>query len=113
MLTEHSSRWIEAGITRPLTGITLDDIPYILKCVTLDSVILKQKAELDQFVDGLEAAGVLKSIQKYPGLWSPMFVASGAQQLTAGMLGFWEVGGLPGRISGFIFGWTLILLRRS
>ena len=43
------------------------------------------KAEIDDFVKGLDDSGVLSHIQKKPDLFRPLFVESESQQLTTGM----------------------------
>ena len=74
---------LECGYTKPLATLKIADIPQLIKNTVLHSTILKIKSELDQFVAGIEAAGVLSAIRKYPHLFSPLFVSSGSA-LTAG-----------------------------
>ena len=54
----------------------LDDVPKIINSVAMHSIILKAKAELDQFVSGLQKAGILPAIQSYPEFFRPLFVSS-------------------------------------
>lgn len=63
--------------------LTCNDVPHVIKCACMDSVVLKIKSELDQVVNGLEAAGVLRAIRRYPDLFKPLFLA-GENILTAG-----------------------------
>ncbi len=52
----------------------------------LHSTILKVKAELDQFVAGLNEAGTLSAIKMYPGMFERLFVASQTPSVTAGVV---------------------------
>lgn len=74
---------LECGLTKPLATLKMEDIPQIVKSASLHSTILRIKSELDQFISGLESAGLLPAIRKYPDLFSPMFEYQGAT-LTAG-----------------------------
>ena len=78
-----SDTLVDCGFNKPISKLTRDDVPHLLQSVALHSVILKVKAELDQFISGLDKAGVLTFIQKFPSLFQPMFVAS-HKQLDAG-----------------------------
>ena len=50
----------------------------------MHTTILKVKSELDQFMAGIQEAGTLHVIQKYPEYFRPMFVASVTDPLNAG-----------------------------
>lgn len=52
--------------------------------MTLNGTIVKIKAVLDQFMVGLQKAGVLASIQAYPQLFERLFVHT--CKLNSGML---------------------------
>ena len=69
---------LECGFTKPLLKLTLDDVSQLINSATLHSTLLRIKSELDQFLDGLNQAGVLHSIQQYPDLFHPLFVCSGS-----------------------------------
>lgn len=75
---------IDCGCTKPLAQIKISDVPYLVKSVALHSTVLKRKAELDQFMDGLEEAGVLPSIKLYPNLFESLFVKPNTLSVTAG-----------------------------
>ncbi len=47
-----------------------------MKCVALHATILKIKGELDQFVAGLDEAGVISAIKTFPTLFENLFVQS-------------------------------------
>ena len=58
-----------------------------LKAALLDyHCLLKVKAEMDQFMDGLNDVGVLEYIRKYPDLLKPLFTDCSHKPLTAGQL---------------------------
>ena len=71
---------IDNGCCKGLAQLKKDDVRQLVRNASLSSTILKIKAELDQFMAGLDEAGVLHVIQKYPDLLRPMFVASGASR---------------------------------
>ena len=75
---------VENGCCRNLVGLEKVDVPHLVETASLGCTILKIKAELDQFIFGLDEAGVLHTIQKYPDLFKSMFVASDDKPLTAG-----------------------------
>ena len=52
----------ESGFTKPLALVTMDDKITMVQTVTLHYVLLRNKAELDQFCDGLTALDVLSAI---------------------------------------------------
>lgn len=76
---------LSCGFNRPIAGLLLSDIPQIIKCVSLHSALLVIKAELDEIIKGLDDAGVLKAVQRWPQLFKPLFVHQ-TVQLKAGML---------------------------
>ena len=57
-----------------------------MKSTALHATLLKVKAELDQFMTGLQEAGVLHAIQAYPNHFRPLFVADAVKPMTAGEL---------------------------
>lgn len=77
---------IETGCSKGLARLKICDVPQLVKNTALSCTVLKIKAELDQFMAGLNEAGVLHVIQKYPDLLRPMFVASESDSLSAGMI---------------------------
>ena len=76
---------VDHGCSIGLTQLTKADIPNLLKSTSLNCAILMIKAELDQFVKGLDEAGVVHMIQKYPDLFQQVFVTSETTSLSAGM----------------------------
>ena len=74
---------LEHGCSKGLINLKKCDVPGLVKNMAIGCNLLKIKAELDQFMDGLNEAGVLKYIQQHPKLFRPMFVAQ-ANPLCAG-----------------------------
>ena len=77
---------IESGCSKGLAQLKQCDVPQLVKNAALGCTVLRIKAELDQFMAGLDEAGVLHIIQKYPDLLRPMFVASETDLLCAGKM---------------------------
>ena len=76
---------IESGCSQNLVQLKESNIPQLVNNAALGCTVLRSKAELDQFMAGLDEAGVLHVIQKYPDLLRPMFVAFETDPLCAGM----------------------------
>ena len=81
---DNSALFIESGITSALALVKTEDKDSIVKTVALHHVLLKTKAEIDQFCDGLKALGVLELLQKNPLLFQQYFCLDGAHHMTAG-----------------------------
>ena len=77
---------VNSGVTKPLSNLTLADVPLLVQCAARDNTILRIKSELDQVTSGLCDAGTLQAIRKYPDFFEPMFVASDRNSLSAGRL---------------------------
>lgn len=68
----------------PLALVTLEDRNTIVKTVALHHVLLKCKAEMDQFAQGLCALGVLEAMKAHTSLFAEYFSADGLSSLVAG-----------------------------
>ena len=68
----------------PLAFITIDDRDTIIQAVALHHVLLKSKAEMDQFAMGLTALGVLDAVRANSALFEDYFLLVGRQSLGAG-----------------------------
>lgn len=67
----------ETGYRKPLTSLTLSDTSS-LKAVLVDyHCMLKAKAAMDQFSDGLQRLKCHDLMQRFPNLLKPCFVSSG------------------------------------
>ena len=81
---DNASILLETGYHKPLSTLTVTDVPMLCNALRSHHGIIKVKAELDQFCEGLETLGVLQSVKKHPNLMRPLFVASSYVQLTRG-----------------------------
>ena len=77
---ENDTLIIETGYRKPLCRLTMEDVPG-LKQTLRDHVLVKVKAELDQFCEGLNTLGVLEKMKRYPSLMAPLFTDSGKKEL--------------------------------
>ncbi len=64
----------ETGFRQSLLNITLLHKEVLKTTLREYNAIIKTKAEIDQFSQGLEQLGVLKCIQKHKNLIAPLFV---------------------------------------
>ena len=72
------------GYRKAICYLRLDD-KVRLKAALIDyHCLLKVKAEMDQFMDGLADCGVLEHIRQYPDLMRPLFTDCSHKPLTAG-----------------------------
>ena len=74
---------INSGYSRPLVAVTSRDVPQLINGVLLHTVVLSLKAEMDQFLSGLNEVRVGQMIQRCPDMFRPYFVAT-RSQLSAG-----------------------------
>ena len=80
-------RFYQAGITVPIPLLTVDKKSSIIQMTCLNE-LLKIKAEIDQFKEGMECLGVVTAIQRYPDLLRSFFTIGKETPLTAGILSF-------------------------
>jgi len=83
---DNASLFLESGLTIALPLVRMKDKERIVRVVTLHQVLLKSKAEMDQFSHGLKALGVLDSLQQSPHLFRSYFTLDGVEPMTAGTL---------------------------
>ena len=76
-------RFYQAGITKAINLLTINDKDNIIRMVCI-SELLKIKAEIDQFKEGMESLGVATAIQRYPDLLRGFFTIRKKTPLTAG-----------------------------
>jgi len=84
LATDNCALLIESGLTMPLALLTVHDKDTIVQTVALHHVLLKSKAEMDQFAQGLSALGVLDAIKDHSNLFECYFSADGVSTLVAG-----------------------------
>ncbi len=88
LMSEYFAILLDCGFTKPSTSVVLADKMEIVQTISLHQVILRSKAELDQFAEGLDSCGVLKAITNFPGLTKTFFTIGGRPQLTSGSYSF-------------------------
>ena len=72
----------ECGVSRPANSYKVDEKNTIIELMTLRSVILTRKAQLDQVAEGLSENGFLQFLQKDPSNAKKLFVCK-KRHLTA------------------------------
>lgn len=68
----------------PLSRVTLDSKDTIMEIVSLHHVLLNSKAEIDQFLTGLSALGVLAAMKANPELFESFFSMGSSSTPIAG-----------------------------
>ena len=81
---ENADILIGSGLTVPLSLVTLDDKDTIIEVVSLHHVLLNSKAEVDQFLTGLLALGVLGAVKANPQLFEIYFCKGRSSPPVAG-----------------------------
>ena len=84
---EHESALLETGYSKPLHLICLEDKESIINVVTDYHCIIKPKAPMDQFLEGLECGDVAEAMKVYPAIMKSLFCPS-ASDLTAGIYNY-------------------------
>lgn len=84
--TCHFCELMDYGVTKPCTSITFEDKHTIVQSITLHHILLKSKAEADQFSEGLSCLGTRDYIMKYPHLLQQFFTRDGVERHTAGKI---------------------------
>lgn len=83
MAHENSCLLIDVGVTQMANTLDISMKPVIVKALTI-SHVLRCKAEIDQFRDGLNCLRVLDCIKAKPEIMKVYFTAP-AIPITAGM----------------------------
>ena len=80
------STMIDCGFVKPFSSVNLEDRADIVQSISLHHVILRSKAEMDQFTDGLRSCGVLDEIKQNSNLTRSFFTIDGKPpKLTTGI----------------------------
>ena len=83
-MDEAAELLLSTGFRKPLCSLAMED-KECLRSVLLDyHCLLKVKAEMDQFAEGLKSLGVLDMLKRHPDLFSSLFVDGGSTPLTPG-----------------------------
>lgn len=72
------------GFRKAVCDLTLEDTAIIKSSLIDYHCILKVKAEMDQFLEGLESLGIIDAIKSQPEVMKPLFVAEISKTITAG-----------------------------
>ena len=75
---------LETGYRKPLSKTTVVDKQEIISSLIDYHCMIKVKAVMDQFIEGLSVLGVLDAIKENP-LWFEPFFVSREEPLTASM----------------------------
>lgn len=79
------STMIDCGFVEPFSSVKMQDRVDIVQSISLHYVILRSKAEMDQFADGLRSCGVLDEMQQNSSLTRSFFTIDGnPPKLTTG-----------------------------
>ena len=70
---------LETGFAKPIHTLRLDDRPGIVSMLKTFHCLIKVKAQVDQFVEGLSVLKIDKYIRDYPDILRPLFVNDTAQ----------------------------------
>ena len=76
---------IKSSLTMPLAFVSLHDRDTIIQTVALHHVLLKSKAEMDQFLVGLAALVVLDAMRANSDLFKDYFIVDGRPSLGPGV----------------------------
>lgn len=84
-IDEGASLLIETGYRKAVCSMTLSDRPTVLSALLDYHLMIKVKAEMDQFKEGLQTLGFLEAVQSDPSLWDEYFLDK-TLPLTAGII---------------------------
>lgn len=70
---ENQSILLEAGCHMVLSSLKLSDKANLLSIMIDYHCIIKPKAAIDQFVEGLSSTGVMHYVQHYPNIMKALF----------------------------------------
>ena len=83
-IDEGASLLFETGYRKAVCSMTLSDRPAVLSALLDYHLMIKVKAEMDQFKEGLQTLGFLEVVQSDPLLWDEYFLDK-SMPLTAGI----------------------------
>lgn len=84
-IDEAASLLNETGYRKAVCSLKLSDRPSVIGALLDYHLMIKVKAEMDQFKDGLQTLGYLEILQSNPSLWEDYFINAN-QPLTTGSL---------------------------
>lgn len=83
-IDEASEMLLSTGYRKALSRLSLEDKANIRAALLDYHCMLKVKAEMDQFGEGLADAGVLQYVKQYPGIMKPLFTCDEYKPVSAG-----------------------------
>ena len=83
-IDEGATLLYDTGYRKSLCSLKLSDRHAVLGALLDYHLMIKVKAEMDQFKEGLQSLGYLECLQSNPSLWKEYFLDSSVP-LTAGM----------------------------
>ena len=84
MCEEATDQLHQSGYRKPLCRLDLNDKNTLKSALVDYHCLLKVKAAMDQFCDGLQRVGALQLVRTHPKLLKPLFVADTSRVLTPG-----------------------------
>ena len=84
MCEEATDQLHQNGYRKPLCRLDLNDKNTLKSALVDYHCLLKVKAAMDQFCDGLQQVGVLQLVRTHSKLFKPLFVADTSRALTPG-----------------------------
>ena len=73
-MDEAATMLADIGYRKPVTKLTVTDTEALKSALVDHHCMLKVKAYIDQFIEGLEVLGIMTVVRKYPGLMKELFV---------------------------------------
>ena len=64
----------ETGYRKPVCSLKLADKPSILAALLDFHLMIKVKAQMDQFKEGLHTLGFYEVLKSNPSMWEPYFM---------------------------------------
>ena len=83
-IDEAADLLLATGFRKPLTKLQVADRAMIKSSLLDYYCLLKVKAEIDQFSEGLEDLGLLAMMKRQPSLFKPLFVCNDSACLLPG-----------------------------
>ena len=95
---------LETGYRKALSSLTVEDLIGIKRTLRNFYMLLRVKAEIDQFLEGLSCLGVLDQVRSHPMLMQPLLIPSEKCKLSKGNQGSMQlpyIGGSWGQVCPF------------
>lgn len=80
---ENETVLLETGYHMVLSSLKTSDKANLLSLIIDYHCIIKPKAAIDQFIEGLQCSGIMHYVQHYPDIIKPLFCKP-KSPLTAG-----------------------------